>query len=41
MDLSTIERNLRQGIYTNVFMFATDMRKMFSNSIRYYGVSNQ
>jgi hypothetical protein len=35
MDLSTIERNLKNGVYTSTVQFGNDIRKIWTNSFRY------
>ena len=35
MDLSTVERNLKNGVYTSTLHFGNDLRKIWSNSFRY------
>lgn len=35
MDLSTVERNLREGKYTNAYELASDIRKIWSNAFAY------
>lgn len=35
MDLSTVEKNLRNGLYSNPSQFASDMRKIWNNSFLY------
>ena len=38
MDLSTVEKNLKSGAYTNSSQFGGDMRLIWSNSLTYNGV---
>ena len=35
MDLSTVERNLKNGVYTSTIHFGNDIRKIWNNSFRY------
>lgn len=35
MDLSTVEKNLKTGKYSNSNEFATDIRRIWLNSLRY------
>lgn len=38
MDLSTVEKNLKSGAYTNSSQFGGEMRLIWSNSLTYNGV---
>jgi hypothetical protein len=35
MDLGSVERNLRTGLYSNSLEFATDVRRIWLNALRY------
>lgn len=37
IDLNTIEQNIATGVYRTVKAFDTDMIKLFTNSVRFFG----
>ncbi|CAG9329714.1 unnamed protein product [Blepharisma stoltei] len=40
IDISTVERNLKAGLYSNSMQFATDMRRIWLNSFTYNAVDS-
>lgn len=40
IDLSIVEQNVSNGVYKSADMFDTDMNRLFTNALRYHGISS-